>query len=145
LQRVGRRVETAGRLASVGSVKSTKASSEGWRLCLRPQWEGSFIVKTKSSPSVYRLTTQSGKDLEHRQSSQIFCLTPQGQLALVIPQTVLFRSALFSTRGVRFLMRRSHVIYTRKIPRKKIKATSKKTASTVFGIRPQRSHREGQR
>jgi hypothetical protein len=32
-----------------------------------------------------------------------------------------------------------------KNPSQKIKATSKKTASTVFGIRPQRSHREGQR
>jgi hypothetical protein len=31
-----------------------------------------------------------------------------------------------------------------KNPLQKIKATSKKTASTVFGIRPQRSHREGQ-
>jgi hypothetical protein len=41
-------------------------------------------------------------------------------------------------------MRRSHVIYTRKSPQK-IKAMSKKTASTVFGIRPHRSHCEGQR
>jgi hypothetical protein len=32
---------------------------------LEPKWEGPFIVKTKSSPSVYRLTTQSGEDLEH--------------------------------------------------------------------------------
>jgi hypothetical protein len=36
LHRIGRRVETAGRLASVGSVRSAKASSEGWRLRLRP-------------------------------------------------------------------------------------------------------------
>jgi hypothetical protein len=64
--------------------------------------------------------------LEHRQSSQIFCLTPQGQLALVIPQTVLLRPALFSSGGVRFLMRRSHVIYTQKIPRKKIKQRRKR-------------------
>jgi hypothetical protein len=82
--------------------------------------------------------------LEHRQPSQIFCLTPQGQLALVIPQIVLFRPALFSPRGVRFLMRRSHVIYTQKIPRKKLQRR-KKTASTVFGIRQTRHHREGQR
>jgi hypothetical protein len=32
---------------------------------LEPKWEGPFIVKTKSSPSAYRLTTQSGEDLEH--------------------------------------------------------------------------------
>jgi hypothetical protein len=85
-----------------------------------------------------------GTFLEHRQPSQIFCLTPQGQLALVIPQIVLFRSALFSSQGVRFLMRRSHVIYTQKIPRKKLQRR-KKTASTVFGIRQTRSHREEQR
>jgi hypothetical protein len=64
--------------------------------------------------------------LEHRQSSQILCLTPQGQLALVIPQTVLFRPALFSSWGVRFLMRRSHVIYTQKIPCKKLKQRRKR-------------------
>jgi hypothetical protein len=45
-------------------------------------------------------------------------LTPQGQLTLVICKTVLFRPAHFSSRGVRFLTRRSHVIYTRQIPRK---------------------------
>jgi hypothetical protein len=49
---------------------------------------------------------------------QIFCLTPQGHFALVIRRTVLSRPTLFSSRGVRFLTRRSHVIYTRKIPRK---------------------------
>jgi hypothetical protein len=41
-------------------------------------------------------------------------------------------------------MRRSHVIYTQKIPRKKLQRR-KKTASTVFGIRQQQSHGEGQR
>jgi hypothetical protein len=40
-------------------------------------------------------------------------------------------------------MRRSHVIYTENPPQK-IKTMSKKTASTVFGIRPHRSHHEGQ-
>jgi hypothetical protein len=39
-------------------------------------------------------------------------------------------------------MRRSHVIYTQKIPRKKLQR-QKKTASTVFGIRQTRSHHEG--
>jgi hypothetical protein len=32
---------------------------------LEPKWEGSFIVKTKASPSAYRLATPSGEDLEH--------------------------------------------------------------------------------
>jgi hypothetical protein len=59
-----------------------------------------------------------GTFMEHRQPAQIFCLTHQGQLTLVIPQTVLFRPALFSSWGVRFLMRRSHVIYTQKSPAK---------------------------
>jgi hypothetical protein len=45
-------------------------------------------------------------------------LTPQGQLALVIRKTILFWPALFSSRGVGFLTRRSHVIYTRKPPAK---------------------------
>jgi hypothetical protein len=45
-------------------------------------------------------------------------LNPQGQHALVIHQTVSFRHALFFSRGVRFLMRRSHVIYLQKSPAK---------------------------
>jgi hypothetical protein len=56
--------------------------------------------------------------LEYRQSPQIFCLNPQGQHALVIHQTVSFWPALFSSRGVRFLMRQSHVIYPQKSPTK---------------------------
>jgi hypothetical protein len=32
---------------------------------LEPKWEGSFIVKSKASPSAYRLTTPSGEDLDH--------------------------------------------------------------------------------
>jgi hypothetical protein len=43
-------------------VRTTRTESRGK---LEPKWEGPFIVKTKSSPSAYRLTTQSGKDLEH--------------------------------------------------------------------------------
>jgi hypothetical protein len=43
-------------------VRTTRTESRGK---LEPKWEGPFIVKTKSSPSAYRLTTQSGEDLEH--------------------------------------------------------------------------------
>ena len=32
---------------------------------MEPKWEGPFIVKTKASPSAYRLTTPNGEDLEH--------------------------------------------------------------------------------
>jgi hypothetical protein len=32
---------------------------------LEPKWEDPFIVKTKASPSAYRLATPSGEDLDH--------------------------------------------------------------------------------
>jgi hypothetical protein len=32
---------------------------------LEPKWEGPYIVKTKTSPNAYRLTSPSGEDLEH--------------------------------------------------------------------------------
>jgi hypothetical protein len=43
-------------------VRTTRTESRGK---LEPKWEGPFIVKTKSSPSTYKLTTQSSEDLEH--------------------------------------------------------------------------------
>jgi hypothetical protein len=43
-------------------VRTTRTESRGK---LEPKWEGPFIVKSKASPSAYRLTTPSGKDLEH--------------------------------------------------------------------------------
>jgi hypothetical protein len=43
-------------------VRTTRTESRGK---LEPKWEGPFIVKTKASPSAYRLTTPSGEDLEH--------------------------------------------------------------------------------
>jgi hypothetical protein len=43
-------------------VRTARTESRGK---LEPKWEGPFIVKTKASPSAYRLTTPSGKDLEH--------------------------------------------------------------------------------
>jgi hypothetical protein len=32
---------------------------------LEPKWEGPYIIKTKTSPNAYRLTSPSGEDLEH--------------------------------------------------------------------------------
>ena len=32
---------------------------------LEPKWIGPFIIKKKTSPNSYRLTTQSSKDLKH--------------------------------------------------------------------------------
>jgi hypothetical protein len=43
-------------------VRTTRTKSRGK---LEPKWEGLFIIKSKSSPSAYKLTTQSGEDLEH--------------------------------------------------------------------------------
>jgi hypothetical protein len=43
-------------------VRTTRTESRGK---LESKWEGPFIIKTKSSPSAYRLRTQSGEDLEH--------------------------------------------------------------------------------
>jgi hypothetical protein len=42
-------------------VRTAQTESRGK---LEPKWEGSFIVKTKASPSAYRLATPSGEDLE---------------------------------------------------------------------------------
>jgi hypothetical protein len=43
-------------------VRTTRTESRGK---LEPKWEGPFIVKSKASPSVYRLATSSDEDLEH--------------------------------------------------------------------------------
>jgi hypothetical protein len=43
-------------------VRTTRTESWGK---LEPKWEGSYIVKTKASPSAYRLATSFGEDLEH--------------------------------------------------------------------------------
>jgi hypothetical protein len=125
-------------------VRTTRIESRGK---LEPKWEGPFIVKSKASPSAYRQSTPSGEDLEHSwniDNMHNFLFNPQGPRALVIHQTILFRPALFSSRGARFLTRRSHVIYLQKPPQKqKLRCNmSKKTASTVFDIRPLRSHRD---
>jgi hypothetical protein len=43
-------------------VRTTRTESRGK---LEPKWESPFIIKTKASPSAYRLTMPSGEDLEH--------------------------------------------------------------------------------
>jgi hypothetical protein len=43
-------------------VRTTRTESWGK---LEPKWEGPFIVKSKASPSAYRLTTPTVEDLEH--------------------------------------------------------------------------------
>jgi hypothetical protein len=126
-------------------VRTTRTKSRGK---LEPKWEGPFIIKTKASPSAYRLSTPSGEDLKHSwnidnlrnffvSGPTCHCNPPNN----TIPARTLF------LLGVRFLTRRSHVIYLQKPSQKqKLRCNmSKKTASTVFGIRPLRSHRERQR
>jgi hypothetical protein len=43
-------------------TRTTRTESRGK---LEPKWEGPYIVKTKTSPNAYRLTSSSGEDLEH--------------------------------------------------------------------------------
>jgi hypothetical protein len=43
-------------------VRTTRTESQGK---LEPKWEGPFIVKTKASPSAYRLSMPSSEDSEH--------------------------------------------------------------------------------
>jgi hypothetical protein len=43
-------------------VRTARIESRGK---LEPKWEGPFIVKTKASPSAYRLAMPSGEELEH--------------------------------------------------------------------------------
>jgi hypothetical protein len=51
-------------------VRTTRTESWGK---LKPKWEEPFIVKTKSSPSAYMLTKQSGEDLEHSWNIDNLC------------------------------------------------------------------------
>jgi hypothetical protein len=92
-------------------VRTTRTESWGK---LEPKWEGPYIIKTKASPSAYRLATSSGEDLEHSwniDNLRNFLFKSHGLRAFVILQTMLFRHALFSSRVVRFLTRQCHVIY----------------------------------
>jgi ribosomal protein L21E len=43
-------------------IRTSRTESRGK---LKPKWKGPFIIKKKTSPNSYKLTTQSGKDLKH--------------------------------------------------------------------------------
>jgi hypothetical protein len=43
-------------------TRTTRTESRGK---LEPKWEGPYIVKIKTSPNAYRLTSPCGEDLEH--------------------------------------------------------------------------------
>jgi hypothetical protein len=51
-------------------VRTTRTECRGK---LEPKWEGPHIVKTKASPSAYRLATSSGEDLEHSWNIDSLC------------------------------------------------------------------------
>jgi hypothetical protein len=50
---------------SEGDLVLVRIARTEFRGKLEPKWEGPFIVKTKASPSAYRLATPNCKDLEH--------------------------------------------------------------------------------
>jgi hypothetical protein len=84
-----------------------------------------------------------GALLENRQSPQIFCLTRQGRFALVIRKNnFILARTLFLPGGEVFNEAEPCNIQV-KIPHKNMRR--KKTATTVFDIRPIQSHREAQR
>jgi hypothetical protein len=77
-------------------VRTTRTESRGK---LEPKWEGPFIVKSKASPSAYKLTTPSGEDLEHSGILTIsanFLFKPSGPMRpcnppnIIIPARTLF-------------------------------------------------------
>jgi hypothetical protein len=43
-------------------IRTSRTESRGK---LEHKWEGPFIIKKKMSPNTYRVTTQSGEELEH--------------------------------------------------------------------------------
>jgi hypothetical protein len=43
-------------------IRTSRTESQGK---LEHKWEGPFIIKKKMSPNTYRVTTQSGEELEH--------------------------------------------------------------------------------
>jgi hypothetical protein len=53
------------RVFKEGDLVLTRTIRTESRGKLEPKWEGPYIVKTKTSPNAYRLTSQSGEDLEH--------------------------------------------------------------------------------
>jgi hypothetical protein len=72
------------------------------------------------------LWRRPGTFLEYRQSSQIFCLNPQGHHALVIHLTLLFWPALFSSQGGEVFNEATPCNIQAKIPHKKLSQCRKR-------------------
>jgi hypothetical protein len=97
-------------------VRTTRTESRGK---LEPKWEGPYIVKTKASPSAYRLTTTSSEGLEHSWNIDnlrifLFKVPRPTRLCNAINNVIQARTLFLPGGGVRFLTRRRHVIYLRK-------------------------------
>jgi hypothetical protein len=79
-------------------TRTTRTKSWGK---LEPKWDGPFIVKTKTSPNAYRLTSAFSEYLEHSWNVYNllkFFIWSQGLRAFVIfADTISVRPALFSS------------------------------------------------
>jgi hypothetical protein len=122
-------------------------SSDGVQGQVGAQVGGPFHCQDEGFPQCLQARNakrrRPGALLEHRQSPQIFCLTHQGRFALVICKNNFIPArTLFLPGGEVFNEAESCNIQV-KNPLQKL--ASKKTASTVFDIRPIQSHREAQR
>jgi hypothetical protein len=58
---------------SEGDLVLVRTTRTEYRGKLERKWEGPYIVKTKASPSAYRLATSSGEDLEHSWNIDSLC------------------------------------------------------------------------
>jgi hypothetical protein len=116
-------------------VRTTRTESQSK---LEPKWEGLFIVKSKASPSAYRLVTPSGEDLEHSwniDNLRKFFVEPSGPTCPCNPANNVIPARTLFLPGVRFLTRRSHVIYQHKAPAKTKNQTQRVEKDRFDGLR----------
>jgi hypothetical protein len=104
LARIGRRVETAGHLASIGLVRSAKASSEGWCLCLHPN-------SATSTPEVQLVAFKATEEEKESTPSRLpidASKLDNEEMALIIKS---FHQILKQRRGKDYKSRSKKVCY----------------------------------
>jgi hypothetical protein len=102
------------------------------------------LSPTRTLVTPYCKRTRSGRRATRRpRVSPFACILPPFVLRLAPTHLGWDTRRQFTRRSRDPPGSKRRQIYTRKIPRKNLRR--KKTASTVFGIRPIQSHREGQR